>query len=107
MDDFVISPCRGMRGTASMDSLSLGTPCSTSLSDVTLSAAEKPILLVSSTAIIVGISGSRTIFHSSAYVSNSPWVAIQKNLEMAQINCLKMAKVTSMNCFNVYAASSN
>ena len=69
--DFVLT-CRGMSGMASMESLSLGTPCSTSLSDVTLSAAEKPTLLVSSTAIIVGISGSRTIFQSSAYVSNNP-----------------------------------
>ena len=61
-----------MSGMASMESLSLGTPCSTSLREVTLSAAEKPTLLVSSTATIVGISGSRTIFHSNAYVSNSP-----------------------------------
>ena len=36
--------CSGIRGIASMDNLSFGTPCSTSLSDVTLSAAEKPTL---------------------------------------------------------------
>ena len=57
--------CRGIIGMASMASLSLGTPASTSFKPETASAAAKPTLQVSNRAIAVGITESLRMSKSS------------------------------------------
>ena len=57
--------CRGIMGIASMASLSLGTPASTSFKPETASAAAKPTLQDSNRAIAVGITDSLRMSKSS------------------------------------------
>ena len=57
--------CRGIMGMASMASLSLGTPASTSFNPDTASAAAKPTLQVRSMAMVVGITFNLKMSKSS------------------------------------------